>query len=56
MITVSTSSIDASGHVNHAEDIIPPGPWGPGQNYDPDNGAIWLNDCQNITVLPVARA
>ncbi len=53
-ITVSTSSTDASGHVNHAEDIIPPGAWGPGQNYDPANGGIWLNECKNITVLPVA--
>ena len=51
---VSGSSTDASGHVNHAEDIIPPGPWGPGQNYDPANGAIWLNDCKNIEVLPLA--
>ena len=40
---------------DHAEDIIPPGPWGPGQNYDPDNGAIWLNDCRNIGVMPLIR-
>jgi large repetitive protein len=49
---VSSSSTDASGHINHAEDIIPPGPWGPGQNYNPDNGAIWTNECNNLTALP----
>ena len=48
------SSIDAAGHIGHVEDIIPPGPWGPGQYYDPDNGAIWLNDCRNLDTIPDA--
>jgi hypothetical protein len=51
---VSASSVDANGHIGHAEDIIPPGAWGDGQNYDPANGGIWLNDCRNITVRPVS--
>ncbi len=52
---VSSSSVEgASGHIGppHEEDIVPPGPWGPGQNYNPDNGAIWLNECRNLTALP----
>ena len=52
-IDASSSSTDADEHVDHAEDIIPPGPWGPGQHFDPDHGGIWLNGCNNVTgVVP----
>lgn len=53
-ITVSSSSVDAAAHLGHTADIIPRGAWGDGQNYDPANGGIWLNDCRNVTVRPVS--
>ncbi len=55
LINVSSASTDAAGHVNHEQDIIPPGPWGPGQNYDPaDMSAIWLNECANVKAQPLS--